>query len=467
MAIRYKLAALLLCTLAVILVAGEWLLSPLHPGWRIGIELVVFLAVSMTILEAAVVSPQRQLRDALEDLCTGRRSASDSIGISGGSDWQALVSALNDFLTPVHNLMQEMSTASGTLTSSSEMLLRISSELTGSGEEQVRSVEQTMETTRSMTSNIEQGAEDISSITQSVENATQSMLAIVTNISDMHTSIEEAQMRAGSTSAASLCGKESVQSVVENMHEINSSMVELSATTDELRRISGQIGAIVKVISDIAEQTNLLALNATIEAARAGEHGRGFAVVADEVRKLAERSGDSAREIVQLITRVESCVQRVSNATNESSDKTLRGQGLVFEAEQAFIAINEQIISSNELIVRISRAAESLRDSTAVVTHAVGNINSLISSINTLVRDQASSSHEIEEAMRTISGLMEQATASNQESRSTAAELAAVAKRLQSLIHQFGDAHPMRGIGAGTGLREALPRPRYAPETER
>src|SRR5690606_38870280 len=108
---------------------------------------------------------------------------------------------------------------------------------------------------------------------------------------------------------------------------------------EQLGRDSQQVGEIVQVISDIADQTNLLALNAAIEAARAGEHGKGFAVVADEVRKLAERSAESAEQIAELIKTMQSGVAEAVSAMEQGTQKVETGTELANQAGKALESI--------------------------------------------------------------------------------------------------------------------------------
>jgi methyl-accepting chemotaxis protein len=116
-------------------------------------------------------------------------------------------------------------------------------------------------------------------------------------------------------------GGASVEKAVASMKRIQQRVQVSSEAIQELGQRGGQIGEIVQTIEHIAEQTNLLALNAAIEAARAGEHGRGFAVVADEVRKLAERSADATREIAALIHAVQSDVEKAIHEMDASTRK--------------------------------------------------------------------------------------------------------------------------------------------------
>ncbi|NIU60659.1 MAG: methyl-accepting chemotaxis protein, partial [Pseudomonas stutzeri] len=125
-------------------------------------------------------------------------------------------------------------------------------------------------------------------------------------------------------------GGEIVAAVVEEISQIAVSVSDSARTVAELGERSGQISAIVGVIGDIAAQTNLLALNAAIEAARAGEQGRGFAVVADEVRKLAERTANSTKEIAQMVAAIqegtEGAVQGMEQGVAKVNEGVARAQ---------------------------------------------------------------------------------------------------------------------------------------------
>lgn len=148
--------------------------------------------------------------------------------------------------------------------------------------------------------------------------------------------------------------------------ELSAHMQEASTVLEQLQEESGRIGGIVDVINSIAEQTNLLALNAAIEAARAGEQGRGFAVVADEVRSLAMRTRESTSEVQAMLERVQACTEEMSAAmghSNEATEQTLTqvtavADGLVTTAEM-MVAANESGVAIGALSTRQLGSAES------------------------------------------------------------------------------------------------------------
>lgn len=181
-------------------------------------------------------------------------------------------------------------------------------------------------------------------------------------------------------------GKDQLNRVVTNMTNLKDNVVTITTTINELEQTSNQIGNIVNVITDIADQTNLLALNAAIEAARAGEHGKGFAVVADEVRKLAEQTKSSSTNItslvqatIQQILKVISQIDMINNLA-ESGNNDMMETGTLFERileASADNKINSQsiekdIASLNHLLTEInvssnklSQAAEELNSTIA------------------------------------------------------------------------------------------------------
>src|SRR5208337_2760755 len=167
------------------------------------------------------------------------------------------------------------------------------------------------------------------------------------------------EMAKGATDIADK-GKDTVKKAVDAIMSISDSVRESSDTIEELGRSSHEIGEIVAVINDIADQTNLLALNAAIEAARAGEQGRGFAVVADEVRKLAERSSKATAEIGRMITAIQVEVEKAVSSMNEGTKRVNIGVECSVKAGEALSTIVSSIYSLQSMVQQIASATEQM-----------------------------------------------------------------------------------------------------------
>jgi methyl-accepting chemotaxis protein len=193
------------------------------------------------------------------------------------------------------------------------------------------------------------------------------------------------------------------------MGQIAEKVQETAKTVESLGARSDQIGAIIGTIEDIADQTNLLALNAAIEAARAGEQGRGFAVVADEVRALAERTTRATREIGEMI-------KAIQNETKGA------------------VAAMEQGVSQVEMgTIEAARSGEALRD----ILEQINAVAMQVNQIATAAEEQTATTGEISRNMQQIIEVVHQTSFGAQESATAAAQLSGNAEELQRLIRQF------------------------------
>ncbi|MGH8345281.1 MAG: methyl-accepting chemotaxis protein [Pseudomonas sp.] len=158
------------------------------------------------------------------------------------------------------------------------------------------------------------------------------------------------------------------------MQQIAQLVTQTSDEIDQLTLHSNAIGKIVGMIHSIAEQTNLLALNATIEAARAGEQGRGFAVVADEVRDLATRTTRSTAEIVVLVNTIQSGMRKANSSMNTGRERVLQGQQLIDSAGASMNDVKAALNASLNAVSQISHALQEQREASEDVARNVENV---------------------------------------------------------------------------------------------
>jgi methyl-accepting chemotaxis protein len=322
--------------------------------------------------------------------------------------------ALAEASTSVENLNGGIRKISGNVTalsSSSEETSSSIMELVSSMEEVARhtdtlfsSVEDTSSATHQMVSSIKEVDQNVDRLKGFITETSASMVEMSASILQVEGNAALSYELARNVSEAAESGRTAVQETMEGMEEIRRSVGEANQVVSRLGERSTEIGRIVTVIDDIASQTNLLALNAAILAAQAGEHGRGFTVVASEIRDLSERTATSIREISNVIRAVQSEVANALRSMSSGAQSVDRGVDLATEAGRALEKIHHSADRSLEMGKEIAAAMKEQAKGSETVAQAVERVQDMVRQINFATNQQADGSSHI---LRTIEQMRE------------------------------------------------------------
>lgn len=374
--------------------------------WAIIIFLGAFIAT--LYLARRIARPLSAVAQSAKDIANGNLILS-TIHYQANDEIGDLVKAFSAMTGHLRTLVTQVA-------KSSEQVAAASEELTASSEQSAQAAGQVAETI----TNVATGA---THQVDAVEEAVSIVQEMTTGINHIASNAHKVSDKSSETARAAAAGSEAVLQAASQMQTIKNSVTQSAQVVEKLGQRSQQVGEIVDVISGIAGQTNLLALNAAIEAARAGEQGRGFAVVADEVRKLAEQSHEAAQKISTIIRDIQTETTIAVTSMNQGTTEVTRGTEVITATGDRFTFIVTMVEQLNREIQEISIATDELSASSKTVVHSVNGIRTVAS--------------ETAADTQTISAAAEEQSASMEEIASSSQALSHMAGELQSVISKF------------------------------
>ncbi|GGY52343.1 methyl-accepting chemotaxis protein [Bacterioplanes sanyensis] len=344
--------------------------------------LLLLVGVLLFFIVQSIRIPLANLADAMANAASGDADLTHRLPSSGNDEISGIATSFNRFMQQLHDVMTDVRQATESVALCGQKLTSMASDTRALTEDQRLQAEQ--------------AATGATEMTQTIEGVAQNA--------------EQAADAARHADDNAQAGVSTVEQTKQRIDQLAETIGESQQVVDGLRNETESIGSVLSVIRGIAEQTNLLALNAAIEAARAGEQGRGFAVVADEVRTLASRTQASTEEIDTMISRLQ---QQAASAVN---------------------AMAENAATSKSTAEMADEAAERIR----AITQAVSTIMEMNINIASAVEQQSSVAGEITQNLATIADSSNHIADYMSQSDSSSHDLAEQSERLRQLVKRFG-----------------------------
>ncbi len=396
---------------------------------------IVFTFLIQLLIKSGIMNPLNKLIQVIKNLTQGDLTkkidvnSKDEIGLLA-KDFNGFIDQLRQNISTLKNHSSKLTISSQDLAANSEESAASIQEITASTISVVNSVASQKEKINESSENVNQILDAILKINNMTEEAKQQMSQASTSIEEMAANIASSADMANNADKAS-------EALMNTSEKGEDAIIDLSHSIEEVVGNSEKIVEMVQLIMDISEQTNLLAMNAAIEAAHAGEYGKGFAVVADEIRKLAEKSGQGAKEIESVVREISSNIDK----NKVTSEKTKESFGFLKKEVERVRRANSEIASAmseqqsaNQTVLE---AISKLKELIEVVVNEMNNQTQKGESIEQVLSDLNIISNEVETAMEEEKNGLQETSKVSENIKDFSNDLKEIAQRIEQDFNMF------------------------------
>mgnify|MGYP004519337021 FL=1 len=373
----------------------------------IGLAVIIILCICMTLLINHITKPIHTMTTAIETVTSGNFTV--DIDVTGNDEMSIMAQNMKIFLKTMRDVLGAVSQVATEMDSQARSSHQVATTLYDSASGQAESMEQMRHTLEELADSINVIADNATTLAQVVSETNESGNHALQNMETTISSASEGQL--------------SMSHVTECMQNVTQSMTELEQSISDVGAAAVKIDEITTAIRDIAEETNLLSLNASIEAARAGEAGSGFAVVATQIKKLAETSASAADEISVLINTVVHQIEQTVSRSQQSMEQIKTSSDAVDSATAQFNKIYESIQQTDEIVHNI--------------INQIYHVNDVSTNMAAITEEQSASATEIEATAANIQELSNTVSQNSADVKQDSQTLALTADALKNHMNRF------------------------------